>query len=197
MSVRRLLSRRHRARYRSLSLSLFLSLSRSLFLSLCSPFSAFLCLPLSLPPFLASNACWKSMIPPRYPPVAAQRSLFRPSRSARNETAARVASITRSRVLRGSRAMFHLFSPSTFRPFLSLRSQFLLSALLILFFLPFPFRHEKRSFFVCARACICALEGERKNVLSSKLAAESFTELSEFSAAIFCQSGWYVRDGHV
>lgn len=45
------------------------------------------------------------------------------------------------------------------------------------------------------RGCVRALERERKNVVSSKSAAESFTELSEFSAAIFCCSRSYVRCG--
>lgn len=56
--------------------------------------------------------------------------------------------------------------------------------------LPF-FQH--REFRV--RGCVRALERERKNVVSSKSAAESFTELSEFSAAIFCCSRSYVRCG--
>lgn len=194
MSVRRLLSRRHRARYRSLIPSFSLS--------------PFLCLPLllsfslSLPPFLASNACWKSMIPSHHRHVAVQRSFFRPSRSARNETAARVASITQSWVLRVRESFsvsFYLvvsvsYLLSTLFPVSSLWSvEFFLLSFSFSLSLPLSPLFQHREFRV--RGCVRALERERKNVVSSKSAAESFTEFSEFSAAIFCCSRSYVRCG--
>lgn len=98
MSVRRLLSRRHRARYRSL----IPSFSLSPFLRLPLLPSLFLRLSLSLTPAFSGVERLLKIDDPLAPPPRRrpQRSFFRPSQSARNETAARVASITQSRVLR-------------------------------------------------------------------------------------------------